>query len=159
MEVPKNSFACAICQKTFTNPLILIKHVEFRHSSAKPSQNSNIGSVPKDQDIIINNNQDPLETYEDISVAPFEFVPIQEILENGSFEKNEVRAKKVTDSFSENPAIDDFNFVDHPIKIERRNNENISKICADNRNNLAVIQNKTITNQNTSASLQKKVIY
>ena len=34
MEVPKNAFACAICQKTFTNPLILIKHVEFRHENS-----------------------------------------------------------------------------------------------------------------------------
>ena len=37
MEVPKNSYACAICQKRFNNPIILIKHVEFRHSLTKQS--------------------------------------------------------------------------------------------------------------------------
>ena len=34
MPVPKNSFACAICQKTFNNGIILIKHVEFRHGNS-----------------------------------------------------------------------------------------------------------------------------
>ena len=34
MKVPNNSYACAICQKTFNNPAILIKHVEFRHENS-----------------------------------------------------------------------------------------------------------------------------
>ena len=53
MEVPKNSYACAICQKRFNNPIILIKHVEFRHSSTKQSSKA---------DNLKDGNQDPLET-------------------------------------------------------------------------------------------------
>ena len=37
MEVPKNSYFCAVCQQRFNNPIITIKHVEFRHSSSKQS--------------------------------------------------------------------------------------------------------------------------
>ena len=146
MEVPKNSFACAICQKTFTNPLILIKHVEFRHSSAKPSQNSKIASVPKDQGIVND------------SVTPFEFVPIQEILE-----QNEVGAKKIMDSSSENSAhgnikIEDFNYEDRPVQIEKGNNENMSNTCAENQNKLSGAKNKTLTNLTTSTSVKKMEI-
>ena len=32
MPVPKNAYACNICQKTFNNGIILINHVESRHS-------------------------------------------------------------------------------------------------------------------------------
>ena len=157
MEVPKNSFACAICQKTFTNPLILIKHVEFRHSSAKPSQNSN--TVPRDQEIIVNdNNQDPLETYKSKGVAPFEFVPIQETLE-----KNEVGAKKIMDSSSENPAnghikIEDFNYEDRSLQIGKGNNENMSNTCAENKNNKSEAKNKTLTNLTMSTIVKKMEI-
>ena len=87
MEVPKNSYACAICQKRFNNPIILIKHVEFRHSSTKQSSKA---------DNLKDGNQDPLETKnskesnEEImqveslppSLPPtFEYVAIQESVE------------------------------------------------------------------------------
>ena len=62
MPVPKNSFACAICQKTFNNGIILIKHVEFRHSTAaEQTPKSKIGSGPKEKDGIVNANRVPLE--------------------------------------------------------------------------------------------------
>ena len=79
MPVPKNAYACNICQKTFNNGIILIKHVEFRHSTAvKQTLKSKIGSGPKEKYGIVNANMDPLELPVDNSVTPFEFVPIQE---------------------------------------------------------------------------------
>ena len=59
MEVPKNSYACAICQKRFNNPIILIKHVEFRHSLTK--QSSKADNL-KEKVAVTDSNQDPLET-------------------------------------------------------------------------------------------------
>ena len=35
MPVPKNAYACNICQKTFDNGIILINHVESRHSEGQ----------------------------------------------------------------------------------------------------------------------------
>ena len=82
MEVPKNAFACAICQKTFNNPTILIKHVEFRHSSAKQSPKSKVGPELKDKDPIINVNEDPLETNSASDTASFEFIqPLQNFVQ------------------------------------------------------------------------------
>ena len=43
MKVPNNPYACAICQKTFNNPEILVKHVEFRHSLEEQSPKSKTG--------------------------------------------------------------------------------------------------------------------
>ena len=92
MEVPKNSLACAICQKIFINPAILIKHVEFRHSSEKPSPKSKVGSVPKDKHPIIDDNQDPLKT----NPAPFEF----EIQDN--FDSKSEQNERITPTKKEN---------------------------------------------------------
>ena len=46
MSVPKNSDECAICQMTFNDPLILINHVEFRHSSTGSIKTNNLESDP-----------------------------------------------------------------------------------------------------------------
>ena len=75
MEVPKNPYACAICQKRFDNPILLIKHVEFRHSSTKDSSKAdNLKDV----------NQDPLETKnsKETTEEHFKYVAIQESCEN-----------------------------------------------------------------------------
>ena len=88
MKVPKNSYACAICQKTFNNLTLLGKHVEFRHSSAEKSPKSKIGSVRKEKDLIVNIKCEPLEILNDNSVTPFEFVPVLENVEKCPF-KNE----------------------------------------------------------------------
>ena len=56
MKVPKNSYACAICQKTFNDPDILVKHVEFRHSLEEQSPSSEIGPSPQEKDPVINGN-------------------------------------------------------------------------------------------------------
>ena len=129
MPLPKNAFACNICQKPFNNPTILIKHVEFRHSTEEQTQKSKSGSGPKEKDRISNTNRDPLEIHVSNSASPFEFVPIREILE-----KNEVGAKTIMDSSSENPAngnikIEDFNYEDQSLQIEKGNNENMSNTC------------------------------
>ena len=81
MTVPKNSYAGAICQKTFNNLTILGKHVEFRHSSAEQPPKSKCGSVPKEKDPVITDKLDPLEISKDNNVTSFEFVPIQENVE------------------------------------------------------------------------------
>ena len=49
--MPKNSYAGAICQKTFNNLTILGKHVEFRHSSAEQPPKSKCGSVRNEKDL------------------------------------------------------------------------------------------------------------
>ena len=96
MEVPKNSYACAICQKRFNNPIILIKHVEFRHSSTKQSSKAD---CLQEKVAVTDSNQDPLETRSSKesseeqfvgveSLPSFEFVAIHEI-EN----QNEVTGK------------------------------------------------------------------
>ena len=67
MRVPKNSYGCAICQKTFNNPTILIKHVEFRHSTANEfskSPESESGSIIEEKVRLNNYIRDPLEINE-----------------------------------------------------------------------------------------------
>ena len=54
MKVPKNSYACAICQKTFNDPDILVKHVESRHSLEEQSPSSKIRTSPQEKDPVIN---------------------------------------------------------------------------------------------------------
>ena len=56
MKVPNNPYACAICQKTFNNPEILVKHVEFRHSLEEQSPTSKTGPSPQEKDPVINGN-------------------------------------------------------------------------------------------------------
>ena len=89
MEEPKSSFACAICQKIFFNPAILIKHVEFSHSSAKPSPKSKVRLVSKDIDPIIDDKQDPLKT----NPAQFEF-EIQDSFVSKSEQKERITQTK-----------------------------------------------------------------
>ena len=68
MGVPKNSYGCAICQKTFNNPTILIKHVELRHSTtnefSKSSPESENGSILEEKVSLNNYIRDPLEINE-----------------------------------------------------------------------------------------------
>ena len=57
MRVPKNSYGCAICQKTLNNPTILIKHVELRHSIVNEfskSPESESGSILEEK-VSLNN--------------------------------------------------------------------------------------------------------
>ena len=70
MEIPKNSYACAHCNQRFSNPSILIKHVELRHSIAKQSQNGVLNSEPEEINTSIE-NRDPLKTTS-TSEVPFE---------------------------------------------------------------------------------------
>ena len=74
MEIPKNPYACANCHKRFNNPIILIKHVELRHSIAKQSRNNNRNTAPK-ENCASTENRDSLGTI-NTSVVPFEFTPI-----------------------------------------------------------------------------------
>ena len=74
MEVPKNSYACAICQKRFNNPIILIKHVEFRHSLTK--QSSKADHLLEKVDVT-DSNQDPLETRSSKESSEEQFVRVE----------------------------------------------------------------------------------
>ena len=76
MEVPKNSYACAICQKRFNNPIILIKHVEFRHSSTK--QSSKADNL-KEKVAVTDSNQDPLETRSSKESSEEQFVGVESL--------------------------------------------------------------------------------
>ena len=93
MEVPKNSYACAICQKRFNNPIILIKHVEFRHSSTKQSSKA---------DNLKDGNQDPLETksskesVEEVESLPPSFPPIFEYVDIHEIESHTEVTEKET---------------------------------------------------------------
>ena len=71
MEIPKNSYACANCHQRFSNPTILIKHVELRHSIAKQSQNGVRNTEPEEINASIE-SQDPLENTSPF-IVPFEF--------------------------------------------------------------------------------------
>ena len=138
MEVPKNSFAFAICQKTFTNPDILIKHVKSRHSSIKQSPETNVGSVPKDKDPIINDKQDPLETNSASYIASFEFVqPLQNVeeitskcvrlIENRPGESNQLNDNCSTDQAPEIIKVENIDIEEEILPFEKRNNDIISK--------------------------------
>ena len=162
MEVPKNSFACAICQKTFTNPVILIKHVEFRHSS------TNVGSVPKDKDPIINANQNPLETNSVSYIAPFEFVqPLQNVEEITDEcvrlikitpgEINQLNDNCSTDQAPEIIKVENINIEEEILPFEKRNNDNISKPYSSVQKDTVLTKNKAILNQKSSARVQKAV--
>ena len=86
MEIPKKSYACAHCHQRFSNPSILIKHVELRHSIAKQSQNGVLNTEPEEINTRIQ-NRDPLENTSTrasqiIVVNPFEFCgPISNSME------------------------------------------------------------------------------
>ena len=70
MEIPKNSYACAHCHQRFSNPSILIKYVELRHSIANQSQNSVLNTEPEEINVRIE-IRDPLEN-NSTSIVPFE---------------------------------------------------------------------------------------
>ena len=76
MEVPKNSYACAICQKRFNNPIILIKHVEFRHSTTKKSSKAD---YHKEKVAVTDSNQDPLETRSSKESSEEQFVRVESL--------------------------------------------------------------------------------
>ena len=71
MEIPKNSYACAHCHQRFSNPSILIKHVELRHSIANQSQNSVLNTEPEEINASIE-IRDHLENSSTF-IVPFEF--------------------------------------------------------------------------------------
>ena len=148
MPVPKNSFACAICQKTFNNPAILIKHVEFRHSTEEQTPKSKIGSLSKEKNrIIITSNSDPLEICDGNSVKPFEFVPVQEIVEKcpvmdeGVKNLNEILSH---DKVPGNVKIEDFDFEKSSLQTEKRINGNATKALSYRLKEATVAQNKAI---------------
>ena len=72
MEIPKNSYVCGNCYQRFNNPMILIKHVELRHSVDKKSQNSVWNTDPVEKNASVKNG-DPLEKA-DTSTVPLETV-------------------------------------------------------------------------------------
>jgi uncharacterized Zn-finger protein len=133
MPVQNNSFVCGICQKTFNNGIILIKHVEFRHSTGEQTAKSNIGSGPKAKDGIDNDNMDPLEIPVDNSDTPFEFVPIQENVEKYPV-KNKGQTEGINDlnngshdGVNRNVDIADFVFEREPLQFEKGNNGKTEK--------------------------------
>ena len=169
MEVPKNAFACAICQKTFTNPAILIKHVEFRHSSTKQSPKSKVGPEPKDKDPINNVNEDPLETNSASYVAPFEFVkPLQNVeeitgecvrlIEITPEEINQLNDNCPTYQAQETIKVEDVNFEDRILPSEERNSDNPSEYSLNTQNGAVSTQNQAILTQKSSLKSVDKVV-
>ena len=80
MDIPKNSYACAHCHQRFSNPSILVKHVELTHSIAKQSQNGVWNNEPEKINASIE-NRDPLENTSTF-IVPFEFsLPISNNME------------------------------------------------------------------------------
>ena len=161
MPVPKNSFACAICQKTFNNGIILIKHVEFRHSTAvEQTLKSKIGSRPKEKYGIVNANMDPLELPVDNSAAPFEFVPSQENVEKYPF-KIEAQTERIDYLNNSSPhhrvtghvEVVDFVFEQEPLKFEKKD-VNTAKAPFCVQKGVVITQDKAISNQNSSASVE-----
>ena len=65
----KNSYSCAVCQQRFNNPIITIKHVEFRHSSSK--QSSKADNLIEKVAVITEGNQDLLEIRKETSEETF----------------------------------------------------------------------------------------
>ena len=168
MEVPKNAFACGICQKTFSNPTILIKHVEFRHSSAKQSPKSKVGPEPKDKDPINNVNEDPLETNSASDIAPFEFIqPLQNVeeimgvrlIEITPGEINQLKGNCSTYQAPETIKVEDVNFEDRILPSEKRtDSDNTSNNSLSTQNDAVVTQNKAISTQKSSVkSVHKEV--
>ena len=169
MEVPKNAFACAICQKTFNNPAILIKHVEFRHSSAKQSPKCKTGLEPKDKDPINNVNEDPLETNSASYIAPFEFIqPLQNVeeitgecvrlIEITPEEINQLNDNCPTYQAQETIKIEDVNFEDRILPSEERNSDNPSKNSLNTQNDAVFTQNQAILTQKSSLKSVDKVV-
>ena len=161
MEVPQNSYACAICQKTFNNLTILGKHVEFRHSSAEQPQKSKCGSVPKEKDPVITGNLDPLEISKDNNVTPFEFVLVQENVRKYPFkdegqseaskeEINNLHDNSSTNQVTENVKVVDFVFEKESLQFDKGNHGDATKTASFTKNDLVVTQKKTVLNQNPS---------
>ena len=116
-----------ICQKPFNNPTILIKHVEFRHSTEEQTQKSKSGSGPKENDRISNTNRDPLEIHVSNSASPFEFVPIQEYVKppvNDEGQTEGINNVNENSSFYQVPgnvSIANMVFEEEPLQFEKRN--------------------------------------
>ena len=169
MEVPKNAFACAICQKTFTNPAILIKHVEFRHSSTKQSPKYKVGPEPKDKDPINNVNEDPLETNSASYIAPFEFIqPLQNVeeitgecvrlIEITPEEINQLNGNCPTYQAQETIKVEDVNFEDRILPSEERNSDNPSKNSLNTQNDALSTQNQAILTHKSSVKSVDNVV-
>ena len=155
MPLPKNAFACNICQKPFNNPTILIKHVEFRHSTEDQTPKSKSGSGPKEKDVISNANRDLLEIHVVNSATPYEFVPIQEYVKNpvndgGQTEGiNHLNENSTCNQVPGNVSIANIVFEKELLQFEERNN--------DDAVNVVVTQNKAISNKNFSENVKKGV--
>ena len=152
MKVPKNSYACNICQKPFNNLNILGKHVEFRHASAEQSPKSKIGSVPKAKDLIITNNLDPLEISKDnsVTIRIIEFVPVQEYVEKVQSKVTTEEINNLHDN-SSMLRITKNVFEQELLPLEKQNNGDTTKTASSAKNDVVVTPKKTVSNQNSSA--------
>ena len=161
MPLPKYAFACNICQKPFNNPTILIKHVEFRHSTEEQTPKSKSGSEPKEKDVISNANRDPLEIHVINSVTPFELVPIQEYVKNpvndeGQTEGiNHLTEKSSLDQVPGNVRVANIVFKKELLQFEHRNNGDTANAFSSTLKDVVVTQNKSILNENSSANVNK----
>ena len=161
MPLPKYAFACNICQKPFNNPTILIKHVEFRHSTEEQTQKSRSRSGPKEKHGISNANRDPLEIHVSNSASPFEFVPIQEFVKNpvndeGQTEGiNNVNENSSFDQIPGNVSIANIVFEKEQLQFKKRNNDDTANTFSNTLKDVVVTQNKAISNENSSANVNK----
>ena len=163
MPLPKNAFACNICQKPFNNPTILIKHVEFRHSTEDQTQKSQSGSGSKENDRISNTNRDPLEIHVSNSASPFEFVPIQEYVKNPVNDEGQTEGiNSVNDNSSfyqvpGNVSIANIVFEKELLQFEQRNTDGAANAFSSTLKDVVVTQNKAISNKNFSENVKKGV--
>ena len=130
MEIPKNPYACANCHKRFNNPVILIKHVQLRHSIAKQLQNNNWNTAPKENYESIE-NRDSLGTI-NTSLVPFEFTPITTDIEMIFSQEIEAPMKdqneEIMDQDNNSEVVSVQDIDKHSFLLRSIKNENSSKI-------------------------------
>ena len=130
MEIPKNPYACANCHKRFNNPIILIKHVELRHSIAKKSQNDNWNTAPKKNYASIENRDSPRTI--NTSLVPFEFTPITTDIEMIFPQEIEApmkdQSEEIMDQDNNSEVVSVQDIDKHSFLLRSIKNENSSKI-------------------------------
>ena len=182
MKVPNNAYACAICQKTFNNPSILIKHVEFRHGNSNMEIEENEESF---DEILAKLPLSQAEAAMEVFSEVFPHEIIGKVTPATPFNESQSPMSKIGSSLQEKEpvingngdpleipednSVTPFEFVPHikvvdivfkkeSLQFETRNNDNsTAKSVSSTQNDVVVTQKETELNQKSSVIVKNMV--